>query len=95
MLNATFDNILREVVMVTLPVEEHVLGLGHEVRLLLEFHLCKVFLDRLVTGGLIVIDDYNTVEGATAAVDEFIIHHPNLKIEKLPYNKIPSFIRKC
>jgi len=58
------------------------------------FVLDKLF-DRLVTGGLIVIDDYNTVEGATAAVDEFIIHHPNLKIEKLPYNKIPSFIRKC
>ena len=58
------------------------------------FVLDKLF-DRLVTGGLIVIDDYNTVEGATTAVDEFIVQHPNLKIEKLPYNNIPSFIRKC
>ncbi len=49
---------------------------------------------RLVKGGLIIIDDYNTVEGATIAIDEFIIKYPNLKIEKLPYNNIPSFIRK-
>ena len=58
------------------------------------FVLDKLF-DRLVTGGLIVIDDYNTVEGATIAVDEFIVQHPNLKIERLPYNNIPYFIRKC
>lgn len=58
------------------------------------FVLDKLF-DRLVPGGLIVIDDYNTVEGATTAVDEFIVQHPNLKIERLPYNNIPSFIRKC
>ena len=56
--------------------------------------LNKLF-NQLVDGGLIVIDDYNTVEGATIAVDEFIFQHPNLKIEKLPYNNIPSFIRKC
>ena len=58
------------------------------------FVLGKLF-DRLVNGGLFVIDDYNTVEGATIAVDEFIAQHPNLKIERLPYNNIPSFIRKC
>ena len=58
------------------------------------FVLNKLF-DRLVTGGLIVIDDYDTVEGATTAVDEFIVQHPNLKIERLPYNNIPYFIRKC
>ena len=58
------------------------------------FVLGKLY-DQLVDGGLIVIDDYNTVEGATIAVNEFIVQHPNLKIEKLPYNNIPSFIRKC
>ena len=58
------------------------------------FVLGKLF-DQLVDGGLIVIDDYNTVEGATIAVNEFIVKHPSLKIEKLPYNNIPSFIRKC
>jgi len=51
--------------------------------------------ERLVTGGLIIIDDYNTVEGATIALDEFIVKYPNLKIEKLHYNNIPSFIKKC
>jgi hypothetical protein len=51
--------------------------------------------ERLVIGGLIIVDDYNTVEGATIAVDEFISKNSNLKIEKLPYNNIPSFIRKC
>lgn len=58
------------------------------------FVLGELF-NKLIDGGLIVIDDYNTVEGATIAVDEFIVKHPNLKIEKLPYNTIPSFIRKC
>ena len=55
----------------------------------------KELYQRLVTGGLLIIDDYNTVEGATIAVDEFVSKHPNLKIEKLPYNNIPSFIKKC
>ena len=50
---------------------------------------------RLVKGGLIIIDDYNTVEGATIAIDEFILKYPKLKIEKMPYNNIPSFIKKC
>ena len=58
------------------------------------FVLRKLF-NQLVDGGIIVIDDYDTVEGATIAVDEFIVQHPNLKIEKLPHNNIPSFIRKC
>lgn len=58
------------------------------------FVLEKLY-ERLVTGGLIIIDDYNTVEGATIAVDEFIAKNTKLKIEKLPYNNIPSFIKKC
>lgn len=57
------------------------------------FVLDKLF-DRLVKGGIIVIDDYNAVEGATIAVDEFLTKHPNLNIEKLPFNKNPSFIVK-
>jgi len=50
--------------------------------------------ERLVPGGLIIIDDYNAVEGATIATDEFLAKHPKLKIEKLPLNCIPSFIQK-
>lgn len=54
----------------------------------------KKLYDRLVKGGLIIIDDYNTVEGATIAIDEFVKKYPKLKIEKLTYNNTPSFIIK-
>lgn len=49
--------------------------------------------DRVVPGGLIVLDDYNAVAGETDAVDEFLIKH-NLKIEKTTHYYVPSFIRK-
>jgi len=49
--------------------------------------------DRVVSGGLIVFDDYATVAGETRAVDEFF-SDKNIIIEKLPISHIPSFIRK-
>jgi len=49
--------------------------------------------DRLVPGGLLILDDYSTVEGETRAVDEFF-KGSNFKIEKLPFCTIPAFIRK-
>lgn len=49
--------------------------------------------DRIVSGGLIVIDDYGTVSGATVAVDEFASSR-NLKILKSNYYKIPAYIIK-
>lgn len=49
--------------------------------------------DRVVPGGLIIIDDYNAVEGATRAVNEFINKH-NLKLHKLPYYNVPAFFVK-
>lgn len=48
---------------------------------------------RVVPGGLIMFDDYNAVTGATEAVDEFVAAK-KLRLEKLSYYKIPSFIRK-
>jgi hypothetical protein len=55
----------------------------------------KLALDSLyphmVRGGLIVVDDYGTVEGETLAVDEFI-HKHNLKLQKLPLSNIPAYI---
>ncbi|KXI27920.1 TylF/MycF/NovP-related O-methyltransferase [Paraglaciecola hydrolytica] len=55
----------------------------------------KVILEemvkRMVPGGIIVLDDYGTVEGETRAVDEFFNHHA--KVEKLPISHIPCFIR--
>lgn len=49
--------------------------------------------DRVVTGGLIVFDDYGTVPGETKAVDEFFARD-NIKIEKLGISHIPTFYRK-
>ena len=48
---------------------------------------------RVVPGGVIVFDDYNAVKGETDAVDEFLAQK-KLRIEKLSYYNIPSFIRK-
>lgn len=53
----------------------------------------KHLYDRIVPQGLIVIDDYGSVAGATEAVDEFVQKN-NLKIHKMPYYKIPAYIKK-
>ena len=45
-------------------------------------------------GGIILLDDYNTVFGATNAVDEFLNLNKNLEIKKLNFNKKPSYIIK-
>ena len=47
--------------------------------------------DRVVSNGIIVLDDYATVAGETLAVEEFF---RNTKIEKLSISHIPSFIKK-
>lgn len=49
--------------------------------------------DRIVPGGLIVLDDYNAVQGATDAVDEFIAKQ-GVVLQKLPFYSVPAFIRK-
>lgn len=49
--------------------------------------------DKIVKGGIIILDDYGMVEGETIGVDEFF-KNKNVKIEKLPYKYKPSFIRK-
>jgi len=49
--------------------------------------------ERVVSGGLVVFDDYATVAGETRAVDEFFSEKCAC-IEKLPISHIPSFIRK-
>jgi hypothetical protein len=49
--------------------------------------------DRIVPGGLIVIDDYNAVAGATDAVDEFVARR-KLSLQKLSHYFVPAYIRK-
>jgi len=51
--------------------------------------------ERLVKGGVLMIDDYSTVYGATKAIDEFIVQlTPSVKINKLPFSHIPAYIIK-
>jgi hypothetical protein len=57
-----------------------------------EFALDIVF-DRLVPGGLLVVDDYNAVAGATEAVDLFVKRN-KLSIRKLRNYRVPSYILK-
>ncbi len=49
--------------------------------------------ERMVPGGIIVFDDYNSVAGETISVDEFVGKH-KLKLEKLPFYNVPAFVRK-
>ena len=53
----------------------------------------KLLYERVVPGGLIIFDDYNAVAGETTSVDEFKKKN-HLKLEKLPFYNVPSFIRK-
>ncbi len=49
--------------------------------------------DRIVSGGVLMLDDYGTLEGESRAVDEFI-QGTGYKIEKLPYAPTPAYIRR-
>jgi len=55
--------------------------------------ILETFWDRLVPGGILVLDDYGTVEGETRAVDEFF-KNKNIEIKKLNYYHTPSYIIK-
>jgi hypothetical protein len=49
--------------------------------------------ERLVKGGIVMLDDYGLVEGETKAVDVFF-KDKNIQIYKMPHYKVPSFIIK-
>ena len=50
--------------------------------------------DKIVPGGLLVLDDYGTEAGGTRAVDEFFAGQ-DVRIRKLPISQTcPSYIRK-
>ena len=53
----------------------------------------NLLYERVVSGGVIVFDDYNSVEGETLAVDNFIMRH-NLNLVKSPYYSVPSYVIK-
>mmetsp|Transcript_2596 Transcript_2596/g.11112 ORF Transcript_2596/g.11112 Transcript_2596/m.11112 type:complete len:226 (-) Transcript_2596:811-1488(-) len=49
--------------------------------------------ERLVRGGIVVVDDYNAVGGATRAIDEFI-RDKDIKLQKLSWSHVPCFFVK-
>jgi len=51
------------------------------------------FYDRVVRDGLIVFDDFGTVEGETKAIDDFF-GKLDVTIEKLSVSPTPAYIRK-
>ncbi|MTI43562.1 macrocin-O-methyltransferase TylF [Roseibium hamelinense] len=98
----SFENfeLVRGNVFDTLPayLEKHpetrlaFLHLDMDVKEPTDFAL-ELLYDRIVPGGLIVLDDYNAVAGETISVDDFI-RKQRLKIEKLPFYNVPAYIRK-
>ena len=68
------------------------LHLDMDVKEPTEFALSLLY-DRVVPGGLIVLDDYNAVAGETEAVDEFLAKK-KLRIEKTSHYNVPAFIRR-
>ena len=58
-----------------------------------KFTLNKLF-PHVVKGGIILIDDYSRVHGATKATNEFLKNKIHLKIETLKFNKKLKYIVK-
>lgn len=56
--------------------------------------LLENFFPFVEKNGIILIDDYKHVSGATRAVNEFLRKNRKLKIEKLKFPSRPSFIVK-
>ena len=56
-----------------------------------KFALNKLY-KKMSPNGIILSDDYSTVEGATKAVDEFLKKNKKLKLNKLKFYQQPSYI---
>jgi hypothetical protein len=51
--------------------------------------------DKVVSGGVVILDDYGSVGGETRAVDEFIeTRGGGIRILKTPYYSVPCHIIK-
>ena len=55
--------------------------------------ILELLWDRIVQGGIIMLDDYGTVMGETLAVEE-CFKGKKVKLSKFPYYKVPSYIVK-
>jgi hypothetical protein len=58
-----------------------------------KYTLNKLF-KYIVKNGVILIDDYKHIKGATVALDEFLNENKHLKIQKISKTSRPSFIIK-
>ena len=56
-----------------------------------KYAINKLF-ERMSSNGIILIDDYVAVEGATRAIDEFLKPKKGLKLQKLTHYEVPSYI---
>jgi len=57
-------------------------------------HCLNSLYENVSRGGVIIFDDYCAVEGTNKAVDEFLVNHPEIIVEKLGYYSVPSFFIK-
>lgn len=53
----------------------------------------EVFYPHVVSGGIIILDDYGAFAGANAAIEAFLADK-NIRVEKLPFSNAISFITK-
>lgn len=58
--------------------------------------ILEQMFERIVPGGLLVIDDYGMVKGETQAVDEFLRRsEEKMLLEKLPISHVPAYLRRA
>lgn len=57
-------------------------------------YVLDMLLERVIPGGVVIIDDFNTVEGATKATRELLLKHPEIKLKKTQMNYIPTYFVK-
>lgn len=57
-------------------------------------HTLNKLFKYIVKKGIILIDDYKHIKGATVAIDEFLKENKKLKIQKISFSSRPSFIIK-
>ena len=57
-------------------------------------HTLNKLFKFIVKNGIILIDDYKHIRGATIAIDEFMKKNKKLKIQKISIKSRPSFIIK-
>lgn len=55
--------------------------------------ILETLWDRVVKGGILMLDDYGTVQGETKAVDDFFADQ-DIVVRKPKFNYIPSYIIK-